>query len=212
MGELHYPGPSRKVRPSRRRAARRRLRSARRRARCDWRRGFVERFDLLDRFRDGGICGRDLGRIDARRIDRIEGALGLGFIGVARELELLVGEADVVERERDLGHGRGPAALGAREDHVLHRLAAQVLRALLAHAPSDGIDDVGLAATVRPHDARDLLADIDDGPVAERLETDDLDALDTHCADAGWIDPMTSGSLPAVLSLLACGLGYLRSR
>ena len=42
----------------------------------------------------------------------------------------------VVEGERDLGHAVRTARLGAVEDDVFHRAAAQVLRALLAHATS----------------------------------------------------------------------------
>jgi len=115
-----------------------------------------------------------------------ERALGLGLVAVARELERLVREPDVVERERDLGHRRRSARLAAGEDHVLHRLAAQVLGALLPHAPPDRVDDVALPATIRPDDTRDRLADLDHCPIAERLEADDFDPLDSHDTPATW--------------------------
>src|SRR5690606_18258314 len=76
--------------------------------------------------------------------------------------------------------GRGPAALRAGEDHVVHGLAAQVLGRLLAHTPADRIHDVGLAASVGPNDRRDRRAEVDHAPVTERLETNDLDPLYAH--------------------------------
>src|SRR5690606_21977122 len=122
---------------------------------------------------------------------------GLGLVRVLRELERLVREPDVVERQRYLRHRRGTARLAAREDDVLHRLAAQVLGALFAHAPPDCIDNVGLAAAIGADHARDRLADIDDGPVTERLEADNLDSLDAHetpCRQGAF--PWGGGRLP----------------
>src|SRR5687767_5297921 len=133
---------------------------------------------------------------------------------MSRELERLGGEADVVERQRDFGDRRRTARFAAGEDDVFHRLAAQVLRGLLAHAPSNRIDDVGLAAAIRADDTRDRLANLHDRPVAERLEADNLDSFDSHLikylwAVAGLIDPLTSG----VLSPIACVGSHLsRSR
>ena len=57
----------------------------------------------------------------------------------------------VVEHEGDLGHADGAARGGAREDDVLHGLAAQHLCALLAQDPQDGVGHVGLARAVGPH-------------------------------------------------------------
>src|SRR5262249_6270541 len=75
--------------------------------------------------------------------------------------------------------GRWPR-IGAVEDHVLHAAAAEMLGALLAHAPSDGIDDVRFTAAVRPDDAHDFVIEVDDRPVDERLEPAELEALDLH--------------------------------
>jgi uncharacterized membrane protein YgcG len=57
--------------------------------------------------------------------------------------------------------------------------AAQVLRALLAHAPADRVDDVRLAAAVRPDDADDVVVEVDHRAVDERLEAGDLELLDS---------------------------------
>ena len=88
----------------------------------------------------------------------------------------------VVEGERHLREAVRATALRAVEDDVLHGLAAEVPGGLLAHGPADRVDDVGLAASVRPHDRRDVVVDVDDGPVHERLEAADLDCLDLHSA------------------------------
>ena len=144
--------------------------------------------DLVLRRRDrvalGVGPGRRGGRVFGGRLvlaaETFGQLLDLRFIGRACELEGLVREADVVERQRDLGHRRRTARLRAGEDDVLHRLAAQVLGALLAHAPADRIDDVRLAATVRADDGGDRRIERQHRAIAERLEPDDLDSLDAH--------------------------------
>ena len=85
-----------------------------------------------------------------------------------------VGRVVVLEGEGDLGEVGGGPRLGAVEDHVLHALAAEVLGGLLAHAPTDGVDDVRLSATVRAYDAHDCVIEVDDRAVHERLETAEL--------------------------------------
>ena len=88
--------------------------------------------------------------------------------------------AVVLEGERDLGHSGGRPRLAAAEDDVLHRAAAQVFRALLAHSPADGVDHVRLAAAVGPDDARDAVVEGEDHPVGKRFEAGDLEAPDFH--------------------------------
>ena len=150
-----------------------------------------------------GLVVEDLGDLVLRRLDRIafgidprargffellvglgheciELLLGIELVAGLGLLEGLVREPDVVERQRDLGHRRGTTGLRAGEDHVFHRLAAEVLRALLAHRPTQGVDDVGLAAPVWTDNAGHRRIDIDNGAVAERLEADDLDSFDTQ--------------------------------
>jgi hypothetical protein len=96
--------------------------------------------------------------------------------GDLAEARVLRGDeaAVVLEGERHLRHPRGRAGLAAAEDHVFHGAAAQVLRALLAHCPADGVDHVRLAAAVRPDDAGDAVVEGEDHPVGERLEAGDL--------------------------------------
>jgi hypothetical protein len=77
-----------------------------------------------------------------------------------------LGRAVVEIGEPDLAHPHRPALPGAVEDDVLHRTAPQGLRALLAHDPLQGVDDVRLAAPVRTDDRRD--------PVVEARSTNDL--------------------------------------
>jgi putative FmdB family regulatory protein len=147
----------------------------------------------------GDVLEADLGLVDqvlARAV--AEEAPGDGDLGVVAVLE---GEGGgdlgvaVVEREGDLGHAVGAAVLRAVEDDVGHGAAAQVLGALLAHGPPDGVDDVRLAAAVRPHDADDVRVEMDDRPVDERLETADFELPDAHelVATAGGAEPTPSG-------------------
>ena len=60
----------------------------------------------------------------------------------------------VVEHDLDLGVAARADALAAGEDHVLHRLAADAERALLAERPEHRVGDVRLAAAVRARRSR----------------------------------------------------------
>ena len=66
------------------------------------------------------------------------------------------GAVGVVENQLDGGLGHRLAGIGAVEDDVGHRLATQVLRRALTHHPAHGVDDVRLAATVRPNHCRHI--------------------------------------------------------
>src|SRR5204863_3307151 len=63
----------------------------------------------------------------------------------------------VAEHQLDAGAAGRLALARAVEDHVLHRLAAQLARLALAEHSAHGVDDVGFAAAVGPDDA-DALA------------------------------------------------------
>ena len=94
-----------------------------------------------------------------------------------------VGRGDVplvLEGDRHLGHPGLAARGGAAEDHVPHARAAQVLRALLAETPPDGVDDIRLAATVGTDDAGDALIKEHRLAVCKGLEAVNFDLLDTH--------------------------------
>ena len=88
----------------------------------------------------------------------------------------------VVEGDGHLGEAGRPTRIGAVEDHILHRLAAELARALLPHAPADRVHDVGLAAAVRPDDADDVVVEMHHGLLDEGLEPADLELLDVHRA------------------------------
>ena len=60
----------------------------------------------------------------------------------------------VVDRQLHLGATERAARRGAGEDDVLHLAAAEGLRALLAHHPGEGVDDVRLARAVRARRCR----------------------------------------------------------
>src|SRR5207237_483133 len=55
----------------------------------------------------------------------------------------------IAEDELDAGAARGLAQARSVEDHVLHRLAAQLARLAFAEHPAHRVHDVGLAAAVR---------------------------------------------------------------
>ncbi len=103
-----------------------------------------------------------------------------GDLRVVAVFERELGEVVVLEGEGDLREIIAGARFGAGEDDVFHAAAAQVLRALLAHAPANGVDDVRFPAAVRADDAHHLVVKIDHGAVDERLETDQLELLDFH--------------------------------
>ena len=86
----------------------------------------------------------------------------------------------VVERELDAGASRGLSQARAVEDHVLHRLAAQLARLALAEHPAHGVDDVRLAAAIRADDADELPGELKMGRFDERLEAREPDRVKTH--------------------------------
>ena len=88
--------------------------------------------------------------------------------------------AVVLHRERDLRHAHGAMVLGAREDQLVHALAAQVFGGLRTDAPLDGIDDVALPAAIGPHDGRDAVADLKPRLGTEGLEAHEFDAEKFH--------------------------------
>lgn len=59
-------------------------------------------------------------------------------------------------------------------DDILGSLAAQVASILLAETPSDGIDDVALSASVRPHKSSDTRRELQFRGSGEALETGNL--------------------------------------
>src|SRR5205823_4393581 len=89
----------------------------------------------------------DLARLGERRGQPLVDA-----VAVARGRRPFEVPLVALEQQCHLGHAERPALAVAGEDDVLHRFAAQMLRALLAQYPADRVDDVRLAAAVRPDD------------------------------------------------------------
>ena len=58
----------------------------------------------------------------------------------------------IVEKQGNFGDVARRSVGGAAEDHVVHLAAAQFLRRQLAHHPTQGLDEVGLAAAVGADD------------------------------------------------------------
>ena len=89
----------------------------------------------------------------------------------------------VVEQHLDLGGVARRHAGGPGEDDVLHRLAANGERALLAERPQDGVRDVRLARAVRADDDRDARREVELRAVGERLEALQRDRAQVHQSD-----------------------------
>ena len=81
---------------------------------------------------------------------------------------------------RDLRSAGWLAGVAASENHVLHAVAAQALRALLAEDPGQRVHDVALAATVGPDDGGDALVEGELGAIWKTLEADNLQTLKPH--------------------------------
>ena len=73
----------------------------------------------------------------------------------------------IVENQLDTGPPRLLALGRAIEDHVLHRLAAQLGRPRLAEHPPDGVHDVGFAAAVGADHADQLARHLEGGRIDE---------------------------------------------
>ena len=78
----------------------------------------------------------------------------------------------VVEEERHLGIVARRARVGAVEDDVVHAGGAQRLVRGLAHHPAQRLDQVRLAAAVRPDHAGQALLDLEVGRLDEGLEAE----------------------------------------
>ncbi|KDB51367.1 hypothetical protein X805_30560 [Sphaerotilus natans subsp. natans DSM 6575] len=86
----------------------------------------------------------------------------------------------VVEDQLDAGARGGLALARAVEDHVLHRLAAQLAGLALAQHPAHRVHDVGLAAAVRADHAHQLARQLEMGRIGKGLEARELDRVQAH--------------------------------
>ena len=79
----------------------------------------------------------------------------------------------------DFRHAAGSTVARALEDNVLHLAAAQVLDALLAEDPGDGVGNITFAAAVRANDGGDSVSCEDYfGVVGEGFEASNFKALE----------------------------------
>ena len=164
--------------------------------------GFFEEVAAL-----GGISGKDLVDL-ALHHERVGHAADTGIheqsLNVLQAGRLTVDEivagafAVKATHDRDFGEGRTQflfaisedqldfalrerlATVGACEDDVLHRRGAEGLGGLFAQDPADGVDDVGLAATIGSDHGRDPGTELDAGPVGEAFESVGDDFLEVH--------------------------------
>ncbi len=83
----------------------------------------------------------------------------------------------VVEDQRDLGHAQRLALGRAGEDQLFGFPRPHRAGGLLAQHPAHGIRDVRLARPVRADDDHDARLELGHGPRRERLEADELEAL-----------------------------------
>ena len=84
----------------------------------------------------------------------------------------------VVQHQGDVGHALGGALLRSRPDDIF-RLARAERASLLAERPAERVRQVALARAVRSDDRADAAAELDLGPLRERLEP-----LDTQREEA----------------------------
>ena len=104
----------------------------------------------------------------------LDGDLGVAVPGAAGAGVL------VAEHQLDAGAAGGLALPRAVEDHVLHRLAAQLAGLRLAEHPAHRVDDVRLAAAVGPDHADEPARQLEMRRLGERLEARQLDRIQAH--------------------------------
>jgi hypothetical protein len=132
--------------------------------------------------RDDGVhllaqagVGEDLEHVDEAALRAVEAVLALArAVEPAHDRHLADGQVDravgVVEDELDLGRRARLHAAATAEDDVLHRLAADGERRLLAHRPQHRVGHVRLARAVRADDDRHPGREVELRAVGERLE------------------------------------------
>src|SRR5205085_1259197 len=119
---------------------------------------------------------------EARRLAVDEIFALAGAMDAARDLHFLRLDGErppaIVEGHGDLGNADRASRRGAVEDDVGHLAAAQRFGRLFAENPADGVNDIALARPVRPHDARDAIAELEHGLIGKALEADKFQAFE----------------------------------
>ena len=86
----------------------------------------------------------------------------------------------IVQNEGNFRNADGLARRRTGKDNVLHRLTAQLLCALLAQDPKDGIGNIRFARTVRAHDDREPRLEGHMGPIGKGLKALECQGLEIH--------------------------------
>ena len=128
---------------------------------------------------------RDVAPPAARAIDEVGRGAVARHLALQRNLAVArIGPGDlavrVVEHELDVRGADRLARARAVEDHVGHRVAAQMARRQFAHDPAHGVDDVRLATTVRADDTRQVVRETDQSGIDEGFEARELDLGESH--------------------------------
>ncbi|HEX6657881.1 MAG TPA: AAA family ATPase [Ilumatobacter sp.] len=133
---------------------------------------------------DAGVAQQLLHVEQAARdtIDRVLALAAAEQDAADRDLVELDGQQPgrVVDGEADLGPAERRARRSTGKDDVVHLLTADRLRGLGAEHPSDGVDDVRLARTVRSDDHGDAGLERHGRRVGERLEALEGETLEEH--------------------------------
>ena len=114
-------------------------------------------------------------------------AVALPAVAVGRDLTMLLFERrrhDVLEHAAEpQPHFRrcgGLASVAAAEDHVLHAVAAEALRALLAHNPRNRVGHVALAASIGTDNRRHAFVEGELRAIRKGFESVDFKSFEAH--------------------------------
>ncbi len=134
--------------------------------------------------------GEDLDHVDEPALGAVDAVLALPrAVQPPQDRDLADRQVQptggVVEHDLDLGLGSRLDAAGTREDHVLHRLAANGQGRLLAHRPQHRVGDIGLARAVGPDDHRHAGREGQPRAVGEGLEALQGDRAQVHAIPMG---------------------------
>ncbi len=126
------------------------------------------------------VAGAHLAAVDAigRALFALDAAGDFENVGIVEDGGR--GAGAVVEHQRDFGMVARRARAGAGEDDVVHAGGAHLLVGILAHDPAQGLDEIGLAAAVRPHDAGKAGADHEIGRLHETFEAGQSQLVEFH--------------------------------
>ena len=129
--------------------------------------------------------GQQIAHVEAAHRLAVEQVVAVArAVEPAHHRQLVARDADapvaVVDHELDLADAARGVLIGAREEHVLPCLGAQLAGRLRGHGPLQRVGDVGLAGPVGPDDDRDAGLERQLERVAERLEAADADGAQVH--------------------------------